>query len=90
MYINKMIFMEYSELSKLPTAIYDAVVNRTDYSHSEITSSDIRDILNDLTTNPEMFSFTKEEFEDELHNILGEAYYMLLDGRLDFISVIYD
>ena len=57
MYINKMIFMEYSELSKLPTAIYDHVVRSTDYNHSEI---------------------------------LGEAYNMLLDGRLDFISVIYD
>lgn len=90
MYINKMIFMEYSELSKLPTAIYDHVVRSTDYNHSEILGDVIKETLGELEIFPDDFSFTKEEFIDELRNILGEAYDMLLDGRLDFISVIYD
>ena len=90
MYINKSIFMEYEELSKLPTAIYDAVVSRTDYGHSEITDDTISNILTELEEEPDSYSFTKEEFTDELRNVLGEAFDMLLDGRLDFVSVIYD
>lgn len=90
MYINKSIFMEYDELTMLPTAIYDAVVSRTDYGHSEITDDTISNILTELEEEPDSYSFTKEEFTDELRNVLGEAFDMLLDGRLDFISVIYD
>lgn len=90
MYINKSIFMEYDELSKLPTAIYDAVVSSTDYGHSEILGDTISNLLDDLEAYPEDYSFTKEEFIDEMRNILGEVYDMLLDGRLDFVSVIYD
>jgi hypothetical protein len=82
--------MEYDELSKLPTAIYDAVVSSTDYGHSEILNDTVSNILTELEEDSDSYSFTAEEFTDEMRNILGEAFDMLLDGRLDFVSVIYD
>ena len=90
MYIYKSIFMEADELTKLPTAIYDSVVQQTDYGHSEILGDTISNLLDELETCPEDYSFTKEEFIEEMKNTLGEVYDMLLDGRLDFVSVIYD
>lgn len=96
MHINKVVFMEYDELSKLPTAIYDTIVSRTDYGHSEILADVLQGVLDELKDDKELpedersYSFSLEEFEDECKNILGEAYNMLLNDELDFISVIYD
>lgn len=91
MYINKVVFAEYQQLMFLPTAIYDALVEHTDYGHSEILSDHLIDLLKELDEDKDAYSFTKEEFEDEVRNALGsDVYEALLKNEIDFVSVIYD
>ena len=72
--------------------IYDNVVSYTDYDHKEINPDVIFDLLQNLNDDEmkDEYSFTADELVEALENALGkEVYDDLMNGKLDFISVIY-
>ena len=72
--------------------IYNNIVAYTDYDHREINRDIIFDLLQNLNDDEmkDENSFTADELVEALENALGkEVYDDLMNGKLDFISVIY-
>ena len=91
---NTMKFEEADELRRVidNDDIYDNVVSYTDYDHREINHDIIFDLLQNLNDDEmkDEYSFTADELVEALENALGkEVYDDLMNGKLDFISVIY-
>ena len=91
---NTMKFEEADELRRVidNDDIYDNVVSYTDYDHREINHDVIFDLLQNLNDYEmkDEYSFTADELVEALENALGkEVYDDLMNGKLDFISVIY-
>lgn len=91
---STMKFEEADELRRVidNDDIYDNVVSYTDYDHKEINPDVIFDLLQNLNDDEmkDEYSFTADELVEALENALGkEVYDDLMNGKLDFISVIY-
>lgn len=91
MYINKVVFLEWYEVSKLADK-YRFLISDTDYGTTELVGNMISDAKADWKDYKETFDvadeITYEEFREDVINAIGsDLYEMLEDGRVDFCLI---
>ena len=89
MYINKVVFVEFSDVEELDRLYGDNLISRTDYGTTEILSDSIQNIKQELEEDEEAYDFTYEEFKNTVGERIGTDLYALLEsGEVDFCLVV--
>ena len=93
MYINKVVFVEFSDLKTSDEHMdyfrSDILLQYTDYSTCEITSDHVQEILEEAEEDAENYGYTKEEILRYLNTYLGEDLTnLLISGEVDFCLVV--
>lgn len=91
MYINKVVFLEWYEVSKLDDK-YRFLIVDTDYGTTELPSNMISDAKQDWNSYKETYDLpsdlTYETFKEEVVNSIGaDLYEMLEKGEVDFCLI---
>ena len=91
MYINKVVFLEWYEVSKLDDK-YRFLIVDTDYGTTELPSNFISDAREDWDGYKETFDLpndlTYETFKEEVINVIGQDLFEKLDsGEVDFCLI---
>ena len=93
MYINKVVFVEFSDLKTFNENMdyfrSNILLQYTDYDTCEITSDHVQEILKEAEEDAENYGYTKGEILEYLNTYLGEDLTkMLISGEVDFCLVV--
>ena len=91
MYINKVVFLEWYEVSKLADK-FKFLISDTDYGTTELIGNMISDAIADWEAYKGTYDIADTvsygDFKEECENALGsDLYEMLADGRVDFCLI---